>query len=138
VDRLCVDEMIEAMLDSDKSTKAANDNDDYIAPNGYLPLEWAHKRAHQRRLQAQMDGAPQHVLDLLGRFIDDIDYLMGSTAPPGQSAGGAPPADMMAGPPPGGPAGPPPMPPPGGPPILPMATAPAGDQLMQPPPGMAA
>jgi hypothetical protein len=138
VDRLCVDEMIEAMLDSDKTKTAANDNDDYIAPNGYLPLDWAHKRAHQRRLQAQMDGAPQHVLDLLGRFIDDLDYLMGTQAPTGQAAGGAPPADMMAGPPPGGPAAPPPMPPPGGPPMLPQATAPAGDQLMMPPPGMAA
>jgi hypothetical protein len=134
VDRICVDEMIEAMLDSDKADTAANDNGDYLAPNGYLPLAWAHKRAHQRRLQAQMDGAPQHVLDLLTRFIDDCDFLMTPKVQNAQAVvdGAVPPGSppMPTGPGPGAPA-PPPM---GGQPILPMGVAPAGDQLMTPPP----
>jgi hypothetical protein len=126
VDRITVDEMIEAMLDSDESDKSANDSDDYLAPNGYLPLEWAHKRAQQRRLQAQMDGAPQHVLDLLGRFIDDCDYLLTKAQPPPVTDGAVAPGS----PPPMGPGPGAPPPPGGGPPVLPMGMAPAGDQLM--------
>lgn len=132
VDRLCVDEIIEAMLDSDGSA-AANDNDDYIAPNGYLPLEWAHKRTHQKRLQAQMDGAPEAVLELLGRFIDDLAYLMDSDKATAMTPQGGP-LDPMAAPPPPAP-GAPPMPP-GGMPVPPMGLTPAGDQLMPPDGGL--
>lgn len=100
VNRLIVDEILEAILDADDG--AAND----LAPNGYMPLEWAHRRAHQKRLQAQMDGAPKHVLDLLGQFIDDCAYLIDKKkAEEAASAGLAPDAAM---PPPGGP-----LPPPG-------------------------
>lgn len=134
VDRLIVDEMIESMMDVED--EPANDNADepdpaYIAPNGYLPLEWAHKRAHQRRLEAQMNGAPQRVLSLLGDFIDECSYLIDEklkkAAPP------APAVDPNA-------PMPPPGPPPGGglpvdPMAMPMAMGPEGDQLMSGPGG---
>jgi hypothetical protein len=126
-DRLLVDEMLEAMLDAEEP---ANDNGidpNYKAPNGYLPLQWAHKRAHQKRLQAEIDGAPTYVLDLLGRFIDDVAYLMqraGIAAPPGV---GGPPA---------------PMPPDGGqpmaPPMDPMAPPLAPTDAAMMPPDMGA
>lgn len=134
VDRLCVDEILEAMLDSDDET-AANDNEDYIAPHPYLPLEWAHKRAHQKRLQAEIDAAPQHVLDLLSRFIDDVAYLIDKEEATAMNDAGGP-VDPMAPPPPGAPMHPPPGPGGGMPmdPTMPMAMAPGGDQLMQPPP----
>lgn len=134
VDRLCVDEMLEAMLDSDQAV-AANDNDDYLAPHAYLPLEWAHKRAHQKLLQAQLEGAPQHVIDLLVRWIDDVAYLEDKEKATAMTPDGGP---VMV-----DPNAPPPMPPPvppgpgGGLPVdptLPMGLAPSGDQLMQPPP----
>ncbi len=137
VDRLIVDEMIEAMLD--EGDKPANDNDPddgYIAPNGYLPLEWAHRRTQLRRLQAEMDGAPERVLDLLTRFIDDLQYLMDKNAATASNALGGP-ADPAAPPPPAGPM-PPPPPPGGGMPVAPMmpqAMAPGGDQLMTGPGG---
>lgn len=136
VDRLIVDEMIEAMLDA---PEVANDNDpdaDYISPSGYLPLEWAHRRAHLRRLQAEMDGAPERVLRLLTRFIDDLQYLMDKNKATAMTPEGGP-VDPMAAPP--MPPGPPmPPPPPGGPPLdpmMPQALAPSGDQLMTPGPG---
>lgn len=139
VNRLIVDEMIEKMLDADDE-RAANDNNDYVAPNGYLPLEWAHKRAHQRRLQAEMEGAPEHVLDLLSRFIDDLAYLMDKDKATAMGPDGAPVDPMAPAPmPSGGPMLPPPpdggvpmggpMPPP---PMMPMGMAPEGDQLMGP------
>jgi hypothetical protein len=136
VDRLITDEMIEAMLDAEDRPANDNDPDDgYIAPTGYLPLEWAHKRAHQRRLQAQMEGAPERVLELLTRFIDDLQYLMDKKAATESNALGGP-MDPMAPPP----IGPEPPPPPGGgmpvdPMMPPMAMAPGGDQLMAGPGG---
>jgi hypothetical protein len=131
VDRLIVDEMIESMLDADdKPTNPEEPDPAYLAPNGYLPLEWAHKRAHQRRLEAQMNGANQRVLSLLGTFIDDCAYLMDKAAEPA-----APVAPGAAAPPP-----PPPGSPPGGglpvdPNAMPMAVGPEGDQLMSGPGG---
>lgn len=109
-DRLLVDEILEAMLDTEHAVHA-NDNDDYLAPNGYMPLEWAHKRAHQKRLQAQVDGAPLHVLELLGRFIDDVAYLLDKKAADAaaKAAASMPPA---------------PLPPPTG--GMPMPSAPGG------------
>lgn len=134
VDRLCVDEMLEAMLDSDQAV-AANDNDDYIAPHAYLPLAWAHRRAHQKRLQAEMEGAPQHVLDLMTRFIDDVAYLEDKEKATAMTPEGGPIQVDPNAPPPPPPGGPMPPPPPGGLPMeLPMGMAPGGDQLMQPPP----
>lgn len=107
-EKLLVDEMIEAMLDVDEPANDNADPDGYIAPNGYLPLDWSHRRAHQKRLQSEMEGAPQHVLELLTRFIDDLAYLMDK-----RDAAQAPPA----------PAGPPPM---GGPgPETPLGGEPA-------------
>lgn len=135
VDRLTVDEMLEAMLDSDASGVAANDNEDYIAPTSNLPLAWAHRRAQQKLLQAQMEGAPAHVLALIDRFIDDVEYLEDKEKATAMGPNGAPPVvdpNAPTPPPPG-----PPMPPPGGglpgDPMLPMGVAPSGDQLMQPP-----
>lgn len=134
-DKLLVDEMLESMIDADAP---ANDNDDgdaleadagYVAPHKYLPLDWAHRRAHQKRLQAEMEGAPAHVLDRLGRYIDDLDYLIKKNAPPPPPLAGAGPMGPGAGPlppPPMGPGGPPMPPPPGDP------------GAMMPPPPMAA
>ncbi len=138
VDRLVVDEMIEAMLDTEQKLHA-NDNTDYLAPNEFLPLAWAHRRAHQKRLQAQMNGAPQHVLDLLGRFIDDIQHLEDRAKAEAMSpAGGPVQVDVNAPVPPPDPGMP--MPPPGGgmlpmPPEMPMGMAPSGDQLLSGPGG---
>ncbi len=137
IDRLNVDEMIEAMLDAEEPANDSGGLDrNYKAPNEYLPLDWAHKRAHQRRLQAENEGAPVYVLELLGRFIDDCEYLRQKAA-----AAAAPPAPPP--PPVGGPLPDPNMPPPPGggvpmDPMMPEALTPAGDALMQPPPAMAA
>ncbi len=141
VDRLVVDEMIESMLDADDSDEpeAGGPDPAYKAPNGYLPLEWAHKRAHQRRLQADLDGASQRVLDLMTQFIDDIQYLMDKNEATAMTPAGGP-VDSLAALPPGAPLPPPPMPPGppmpppgGGLPVPPMGMAPEGDQLMMPP-----
>lgn len=136
VDRIIVDEMLEAMLDA--TDEAANDNGDapdpaYIAPNEYLPLDWAHRRTHQRRLQAQMEGAPERVLALLDRYIDDLEYCQDKVKAKAMTdAGGpvdpmaAPAVDPNMAPPAAGPMVPPPMP---------VAMSPAGDQLMAGPDG---
>jgi len=126
VDRLTVDEMLEAMLDVDAPANDVDEDDGYLAPNGYLPLAWAHRRAHQKRLQAQLDGAPEHVLELLSRFIDDVAYLMDEEQKAAAPAPAPPPGpDPMA-----------PMPPDGGGlPLDPTALAPEGDVMMQPPGG---
>jgi hypothetical protein len=128
-DKLLVDEMLEAMLDVDAP---ANDNagvmdlDGYVAPHKYLPLEWAERRAHQKRLQSELEGAPPGVLRMLGRFIDDCAYLiakkkLGDAAPePAPTAGPTPPAT--------------PMPPDGG---QPMPAPPMGADPMGPPPDAA-
>jgi hypothetical protein len=139
--RILVDEMIESMLDAEDNP--ANDYNDvepdgFIAPNEFLPLDWAHERAHLRRLEAQMNGAPEKVLDLLRRFIDALDQLIarrdGRDPLPMTADGG--PVDPTAPPP----IGPQPPPPGGGMPVdpmmMPQAVTPAGDQLMQPPPGV--
>lgn len=135
IDRVRADEMIEAMLDAEPANdnaRSEGDDRNYLAPDAYLPLEWAHKRAHQRRNMATTEGAPIYVLSLLGRWIDDLAYLMDKPV----AAGIVPPTAGGAGmPPPGG--GPPPPPPTGGPSpdMLPQAMGPAGDQLMSGPDG---
>ncbi len=81
-----------------------------------------------------MNGAPQHVLDLLGRFIDDIQHLEDRAKAEAMTpAGGPVQVDPNAPPPP-----PPgmPMPGPGGmPPPMPQGMSPAGDQLLSGPGG---
>ncbi len=136
VNQLQIDEILESLLDT-KREVAANDNTDYIAPHKYMNLGWAQRRAHQKRTQAEMDGAPQAVLDLVTRFIDDVQYLEDQEKASAMTPDGGP-VNPLA-PPPGPPGGP--MPPggPGGglpmdPSMLPMGVTPAGDQLMQPPP----
>ncbi len=137
VHMLIVDEMIESMLDAETLPEMDPNAPDpaYLAPNGYLPLEWAHERAHQRRLQAQMEGASDRVLDLMTRFIDDIEYLQDKKKATEMTDAGGP-VDPMAMPPPG--AMPPPPPPgmPMGPPMMPQATGPGGDAMMGVPPGI--
>jgi hypothetical protein len=136
VDRLTVDEMLESMLDSENDAPA-NDNDDYIAPTSNLPLAWAHKRAQQKLLQAQMERAPAHVLALIDRFIDDVEYLEDKEKATAMGPNGAPPVVDPNAPPPMPPG--PPMPPPGGgmpldPTMVPpIGLAPAGDIPMMPP-----
>ncbi len=134
VNRLIVDEMVEAMLDAEDAP--ANDNADpdapdasYVPPNSYLPLAWAHKRAHQRRLQAQMNGAGERVLNLLTRFIDDLEFLEPSLKQPELPQPSAAPVDPNMPPPTGGGLPMDPM-------MMPQAITPAGDALMQPLPGM--
>lgn len=133
IDRVRSDEMIEAMLDAepanDNARNPAAPDRNYIAPDAYLPLQWAHRRAHQRRNMAQTEGAPIYTLQLLGNWIDDLAYLMDKA-----DAANAPPPAAAVAPPPGAP----PMPPPGGPappPMMPQAMSPAGDQLMSGPDG---
>jgi hypothetical protein len=129
-DKLLVDEMLESMLDAEQS---ANDNADegidpnYKAPHGYLPLAWAHRRAHQKRLMAETDGAPVYVLDLLTRFIDDVKLLMDREQAE-LAAKNAPPPAPIAPPPPGGG-----QPMPMDPMAPPMGITPAGDAPMMPP-----
>jgi hypothetical protein len=113
-DKLLVDEIIESMMDA-KSKDDAEAK--YVDPYGDLPLAWAIRRTHQKKLQAQMDGAPKYVLDLLGRSRDDLAYLEAKgnaantngvgggpppPAPPPPPDGGIPMDPGMAGPVPGG------------------------------------
>jgi len=139
VDRMRADEMIEAMLDADAPS---NDNGmtggpdrNYLDPDEYLPLDWAKKRAHQRRNQAQMDGAPEYILGLLKRWIEDLDYIIDKQKATAATPDGGPVQVDPNAPPPPMPGGPMPPPGPGGMPILPPAITPQGDGLMMPPPG---
>lgn len=129
-DKLLVDEVIESMLDAQTSQEA---NDNYVDPHGDLPLAWAIRRVHQKKLQAQMDRAPKHVLDVLARFRDDLIYLEQKQA--ANTNAGAPAEGPM---PLGGGAPPPPapMPPDGGIPMDPGMAAGAPGNLL-PPDGMA-
>ena len=124
VNQIVVDEMLEAMLDNEN---AETPDDDYIAPNGALPIEWAIKRTHQTQLKAQLDGAPKNVLRLLQRFVDDLMMLEQGPEATEVADSSIPTmgADPNAPPPPGvDPTGvipPPPLPPgAGAPPMPPM------------------
>ncbi len=103
-DKLLVDEILESMMDA----KSANDAEEkYVDPHEELPLAWAIRRTHQKKLQAQMDGAPLHVLNALKRFKDDCVYLekksMNAAAPaPAPGLGGGPPPPAPPPPPDGG------------------------------------
>lgn len=99
-DKLLVDEILESMLDA----KSAEEGDTkYVDPYGDLPLAWAIRRTHQKKLQAQMEGAPKFVLDLLNRFRDDLAYLENKgNAANTNALGGGPPPPPEAPPPDGG------------------------------------
>jgi hypothetical protein len=98
-DKLLVDEMLESMLDVQSREEA---DAKYVDPHEDLPLAWAIRRTHQKKLQAQMDGAPQYVLDALKRFKDDCVYLENKAAPPAPQLGGGAPPPAPPPPPDGG------------------------------------
>lgn len=121
-DKLLVDEMIESMMDVKSSAEAEAK---YVDPHEELPLAWAIRRVHQKKLNAQMEGAPQYVLDALKRFKDDLVYL--------EKKSMAAPANTNAGPTPLGGGPPPPAPPPppdGGLPMDPGMAAGAPGNMM--------
>ncbi len=130
-DKLLVDEIIESMLDA---TDRESANDNYVDPHGDLPLAWGIRRVHQKKLQAQMEGAPLHVLQVLDRFKQDLQYLEEKAAreAAAKAAGAAGPTPLGGGPPPPDA----PMPPDGGVPMSPdMGAGLPGN--MAPPGGMA-
>lgn len=101
-DKLLVDEMLESMLDAKTKEEA---DEKYVDPHEDLPLAWAIRRTHQKKLQAQMDGAPLHVLEALKRFRDDCKYLEDKQAAAnmnGTPLGGGPPPPPAPAPPDGG------------------------------------
>lgn len=97
-----VEEMLDKMLDEGK----------YSLPEPYMDLLDALYTAQQTYLQANADGAPENVLDLVRDFIDATHELLTkqtANQPPANDMGaGAPPGDAMAPPPGAAPA--PPMP----------------------------
>lgn len=96
-DMLVVDEMLEKMLDAEEEEGESA----FMAPSAYQNLDWAGKRAQQTYNRALLDGAPEYNLELLRRFIKQVDVEKQKLAPPA--------------PPPGAPMGPgaaPPAPPP--------------------------
>lgn len=105
--RLLVDEILERMLDAQEDDGEAA----YIEPTPYLPLQWAAKRGNDRMLHAQLNGAPDHVLEHVRQWIDDCEWLIDQgaandvadpTAPPveGAAPGQVPPMPQPAGAPP--------------------------------------
>jgi hypothetical protein len=123
-DKLLVDEIIESMMD----VQPEEVDEKYVDPYGDMPLAWAIRRVHQKKLQAQMDGAPKHVIDLLSRFRDDLRYLETKANAAANTNGAA----LGGGPPPP----PEPAPPDGGLPMSPDMAAGAPGNMM-PPGGMA-
>jgi hypothetical protein len=124
-DKLLVDEILESMMDVQSREEAEAK---YVDPHEELPLAWAIRRTHQKKLQAQMDGAPMHVLDALKRFKDDCVHLEKKMLAKQQADAAA-----AAGPTPlGGGAPPPPTPPPpdGGIPLDPGMAAGAPGNMM--------
>lgn len=117
-DKLLVDEQLEAMM----WHESEDPDEGFIAPSPYTDLLWAKRRAQQKLNRAQLDGAPEHVLERLRRFVIEAEALptIGQPPPPapGEGAINPPPA-----PPPGAPlppgAGVPPPPPPEGMPMPP-------------------
>jgi hypothetical protein len=123
-DKLLIDEIIESMMDVRSADEA---DEQYVDPHGDMPIAWAIRRVHQKKLQAQMDGAPKAVLDMLSRFRDDLLYLEQKANSANQGG-----AALGGGPPPA----PEPAPPDGGLPMSPdMAAGVPGN--MMPPGGMA-
>ncbi len=126
-DKLLVDEMLEAMLDVQSEDEA---RESYVDPHEDLPLAWAIRRTHQKKLQAQMERAPLHVLKALERFRADLRYLEKKAAANANAPAGATP--LGGGPPPPDA----PTPPDGGVPMSPdMAAGMPGN--LAPPGGMA-
>lgn len=107
---MAVEERLEKMMEAEETTP---ENEAYLAPSNYMPLEWAATRAQQYLDKGDVDGMPEHVKNLLRRFTLEIENILNPPLP-------EPTDDMMAGA--GGPGGamPPPPPMPG----MPMGPAP--------------
>jgi hypothetical protein len=120
---MAVEERLEKMMETEEGVP---ENVAYLAPSNYMPLPWAATRAQQYLDKGDVDGMPEHVKNLLRRFILEIDAIENPPLP-------EPTDDMMAGA--GGPMGPQPPMPPGG---MPMAPPPMPAQMpeMMPQPPM--
>jgi len=120
-DKLLVDEMLESMLDAKDAEDAERKK---LDPYGDMPLAWAIRRTHQKKLQSQMNGAPKFVLDLLSNFRDSLVYLENKGKMGAANANGG--APLGGGPPPPAP----PPPPDGGVPMDPGMAAGAPGNMM--------
>lgn len=98
-----VDEVLQAMLDADGDEVA--EEEAFIPPSAYQPIEWGAKRATAYLNKGLVDGMPEFNQMLLRRWIKESDELLQSMQPapppggPGALAG--PGADMAPAPPPG-------------------------------------
>lgn len=85
---LAVEERLEAMMQYDRS-EGFDEEDAYLPPNPFMPLQWAAKRAQQYLDRGDVNGMPDFVASMLRRFIIECEALLVSAKPP-QAAGGAP------------------------------------------------
>jgi hypothetical protein len=77
-DMLVIDEMIERMLDAEEEEGEAA----FMAPSAYQNLQWGARRAQQKYNRALLDGAPEFNLDLLRRFMKQVDVELKKLVPP--------------------------------------------------------
>lgn len=112
---MAVEERLEAMMQAEDD---ADENEVYLAPSAYMPLPWAATRAQQYLDKGDVEGMPEHVKNLLRRFILEIESMLNPPAPEptdDELSGGVAPSGTM--PIPGPPPGSPPMMPPDMPPM---------------------
>ncbi|MER3499798.1 MAG: hypothetical protein C4308_14850, partial [Chitinophagaceae bacterium] len=98
-----VEERLQKMMETEED---ADENEAYLAPSPYMPLEWAATRAQQHLDLGETRGMPEIVKALLRRFILDVEQML---HPPAPQPTGAELAGNVE--PPGPPGAEPPMPP---------------------------
>lgn len=75
---MAVEERLEKMMETEEGTP---EQEAYLAPSSYMPLQWAATRAQQYLDKGDVDGMPEHVRSLLRRFILEIEQELNPPAP---------------------------------------------------------
>ncbi len=97
---MAVEERLEKMMEAEEDVP---EEDAYLAPSDYMPLQWAATRAQQYLDKGDVEGMPENVRALLRRFILEIEAKINPPAPEptdAMLAGGGMPVDPNM-PPPG-------------------------------------
>jgi hypothetical protein len=65
---------------------------EYLGPHPRMDLELALKRSTLAYQRAELNGTPPERLELLGQFVDEVNYLIGMAARAGAARAGTAPA----------------------------------------------
>lgn len=104
-DKMLVDEQLEYLRDAEEDDEKAP----LIGPSPFVDLKWAVRRTQQTLNRAELDGAPEYVLERFREYMAQCKDLLEKLEPPPEAA---PPMDA---PPPTPPMMPAPAMPPGAP-----------------------